>query len=193
MARIGSLHILSDGITFLELLLGKLGAQTANAVPFGQGINNPLGWTPPLAAGQFLVGTSTTTPPILKSLVGAGGISIINGPSTITISGSSSGFSWTVVSGGVTPMFPANGYIVTTAPSTLQLPAAGSGTPGDSFQIVGDGQMWVMQTNGNTVHLCDSTATMTLSSTGNYDTITLVCVDASTYVVTATQGNIKID
>lgn len=190
MPRIGSLNILSEGLSPADLE-AKLGAQTPHGLPIGEGPSNPFNWTPALTNGQILVGKSGADP-VLTTIMGIGGISVINGPGTITISGSSSGFSWNVVS-TPTLMQPNSGYIVVGGGLVvLQLPVLSM--IGDAFQVVGFGALWRVSIGaGQNIHLITSLANSSLTSTTQFDTITFVCVsNTNNYVVTSTQGNIIV-
>lgn len=189
MPRIGSLNILSEGLSAADLE-AKLGVQTQHGLPIGEGPSNPFNWTAPLTNGEILVGKSGADP-VLTTIMGAGGIFVTNGPGTITISGAGTGFSWNVVSSSPKQMQSNNGYIATGGGLiVLQLPV--SAMIGDALQVVGFGALWrVSIAGGQSIHLLTSLASSSLTSTTQFDTITLVCVsNTNDYVVTATQGNI---
>src|SRR5689334_11217173 len=107
MSRIGSLEIISSVEANINL---KLGAQTPHAIAIGEGPNNPLNWAGPLGTGQILVGVGGADP-IPGNIVGTGGVSVSIVGGLITISGSSSPFSWVVAQGALNPMVPNTGYI----------------------------------------------------------------------------------
>jgi hypothetical protein len=189
MARIGSLNILSSGLSIEDFNV-KLGAQTLHAVAIGEGPNAPLNWAGPGTTGEILMGI-TNQDPVFGVLVPGAGImiSIDTGttPSTITISasGSGGGFSWQTTNTSQA-MTPNTGYIVT-GTATLTLPAS---TVGQITEVVGNGARWTI--TGGTMHLITSFGGTLTSSTG-FDAITLVCVAApTTFVATATQGNIEV-
>ena len=186
MPHIGSLNLLSEGISSADL-----GAQTLHGLPIGEGPGNPFDWTAAPTNGEILVGKSGADP-VLTTIMGTGGISVINGPGTITISGSSSGFSW-YVTPAPTTMAANSGYIVVGGGLVvLQLPA--SSMVGDAFQVVGFGALWrISISGGQNIHLITSLASNSLTSTTQFDTITFVCVsNTNNYVVTSTQGNIIV-
>jgi len=189
MARIGSLHILSSGLN-VEDFNAKLGAQTEHGLPIGEGPNNPFNWTAAPTAGQLLIGTGSASDPQLGTLTAGTGISITNGPGTITITatGATGGFSWNSATGSM-PILPQNGYIVSGgAPVVLTI--SGAAAQGDIIEVVGNNTFWTI--TGATMNIVTSQGT-TLTSLTGYDAITLVCVAApNTYVATATQGNISV-
>lgn len=65
-------------------LAAKLGAQTANAIPYGGGSTAALNWAGPLTNGQLLVG-STGNAPVATTLTAGTGIQISNNSGAITI------------------------------------------------------------------------------------------------------------
>src|SRR5689334_14362413 len=190
MARIGSLNILSSGLT-IEDFNAKLGAQTPHAVAIGEGQANPLNWVGPGTAGQVLQSEGPNADPAYATLVAGTGISITNvaGSITITATGASGGFSWTTASGTVT-MMANTGYVVN-GNTLFTLPA--SATLGQITEVVGNGASWSIDVSAGTVHLITSHPLTSIASTSSYDALTLVCVDPpNTYVATATQGNITV-
>jgi hypothetical protein len=189
MARIGSLNILSSGIS-IDDLNAKLGVQTQHGLPIGEGPNNPFNWTAAPTAGQILIGTSSSSDPVLGTLTAGTGISIANSPGgiTITATGATGGFSWNPAPGSM-PVMPQNGYVVSGGSSVL-LTITGAAVLGDIIQIVGNNTLWTL--TGATMNIVTMQGT-TLDAKTGYDTITLVCVAApNTYVATATQGNIEV-
>ncbi len=69
-----------------EALKAKLGVQTENALAYGGGTTVAINWLGVATDGQLPIG-STGNPPVLNTLTEGTGITIINGPGTITISG----------------------------------------------------------------------------------------------------------
>jgi|SRR5271166_94171 len=85
--------------------------------------------------GQLIIG-STAGAPAAATLSAGTGITITNASNSITISSSSSGFSWTDVTGATQTIAAENGYITDRGGGvTYTLPASGS--LGDTFIIVG--------------------------------------------------------
>lgn len=70
-------------------LKAKLGVQTSNSLPFGQGDSTQLGWTSGLTDGHIVIG-STAGNPEAAPLTEGTGINIVNGSNSITISTSDS-------------------------------------------------------------------------------------------------------
>ncbi len=75
------------------------------------------------ANGQIVIGSTGTTP-VLATLTAGTGISITNAAGSITLSASTSGFSWSETSGTFTAVVE-NGYSLTGA-STITMPASPS-------------------------------------------------------------------
>jgi hypothetical protein len=148
----------------------------------------------PTQDGQLIIG-STGNPPVVATLTAGSGISITNGPGSITISSSATGFSWNV-STGVVAMSPSNGYISNSdvTPVTFTLPVAPA--VGDTYQIVGFGTAgWTISlSGGEQVHMLGETATTSVSSTDQYDSLQFVCVNTTGphFVIATSEGNLTI-
>ena len=115
---------------------------------------------------------------------------------TITITAVAMGFTWHVVTSATNPniLVKENGYIAKGAGSvTFVLPAAAA--IGDSFNIVGYGNLWSLTQNaGQTVTLGAKTTTAgvggSVTATMVTDSIELVCVTANTeFFVVDAVGN----
>lgn len=119
------------------------------------------------------------------SLIGGSGVTINQSGSTITISISGSGFSWTQVTGTSATMVTNNGYQANnTALVTLALPTVSSF--GDIIHIAGYGTgLWqISQAAGQEIIIGSASSTSgtggSLSSTNQYDSIILYCAVANT-------------
>jgi hypothetical protein len=197
MPLIGSLEILSSSATGTAT---NLGPQTQHGIAIGEGLGVPLNWVV-LSSGQLLVG-NTGADPTPSNLVAGTGITITNVPGTagnpgtitITSSGGGTSYPWIAVSGPV-GLSPNAGYVVTGNGAVLTMPLAGTGVFGNITEIVGDGFMWTLLTNGNTIHFITQTAgpSGSLASTTNYDAVAMLCVGPSTYVVKSSEGNITVN
>lgn len=150
-----------------------------------------------LAAGEILIGT-TAGDPAAAALTAGTGISItsISGAVTIAATGSG-GPTWVdETSTGVT-LAPNTNYVADNASLvTFTLPVTAA--LGDTYQIVGKGAGgWaVAQGTGQSIQMDGATTTTTtgsLSSTVQYDCITLTCITANTvWAVTSSMGNITV-
>ena len=65
-------------------LAAKLGAQTSNAIPYGNGIGGAIQWTGAGANGQVIIG-ATGGAPAFANITAGNNIGITNGANTITI------------------------------------------------------------------------------------------------------------
>lgn len=65
-------------------LKAKLGTQTAEGIPFGQGDDSTINWTDSLTDGQLVIG-ATGSSPTASTLTGGTGITIVNAANSITI------------------------------------------------------------------------------------------------------------
>lgn len=138
-----------------------------------------------LTSGQLLIGG--TTSPAASTLTAGTGITIANGNNSITISASSSGFSWTDVTGAIQLTAAENGYITDRGGGVVYtLPTTGS--LGDTIKFVGKsgiatitpgvGQQIVI---GSASGLSGVTGTATSNDAG--DCITLICITAGASAV----------
>jgi hypothetical protein len=172
MPRIGSLEVLAPPLSSqeIELLLAEL---------------------TPTKNGQLAIGSSGH-PPQLNTLTAGTGVSIINGPGTITISSAATGFSWNVAS-GVMAMSSGNGYIPNSGALVIfTLPIAPS--VGDTMIILGYLGSWkIALSGGQQIQIGGLVATTSVSSTVKNDSIEIVCVDASgIFVVLDSEGNLLL-
>jgi hypothetical protein len=90
-----------------------------------------------------------------------------------------------------------NGYIPNNnaAPVMFTLPMVPY-FPGDTIEILGFGTAgWTIAlSGGQQIHLLGKTATSSVSSTTRYDSLIIICADASgpQFVVASSQGNLTI-
>jgi hypothetical protein len=88
-------------------------------------------------------------------------------------------FIWQIVTSGPVTMMALNGYFTNSATTiTLQLPA--SSIVGDTISVanMNTGGFRIAQGSGQQIHISPSSTTMStgsVSSTGTYDSLTLVC------------------
>lgn len=134
------------------------------------------------------------------NVVGSGGVTIAGNPgtSTLTVSVSGTGLTWTEVTGTSASMAVDNGYIANNAGLvTLTLPATAS--LGATIQVVGKGAgLWrIAQNAGQTIHFgaLDTTTGVggSLSSILRYDCVEITCITANTdFIVTSVLGNLTV-
>lgn len=172
---------------------------TQNAMIYG-GAANALVSTAAPTDGQILIG-STGVAPVLSVLTPGTGITITNGPGSITINSSNtpSNFPYTVVTGATQTLSANNGYIANAASGrvTFTLPAVSA--VGDFIQIDGlnTGSGWTInQGTGQRIQLGASLTTVTtgsLASTNVGDCVGMVCAVANlTWLVEDCVGNITV-
>jgi hypothetical protein len=140
--------------------------------------------TPSLVDGQIVIGATSGTP-APATLTAGPGISIGNGPNSITISGTGSGIGWTEVTGTSQAMTADNGYITNNAGLvTLTLPATAA--IGTAISVVGKGVGgWrIAQNSGQHIEVGIAPTTGgvagSVSSTSSNDSINLICTTANT-------------
>lgn len=127
---------------------------------------------------------------------GTSGITTSGSGSTVTITGSGTGITWHTVTTSTQALVASNGYIVNNGSlCTLTLPATAA--IGDTIFItgLGAGGWSIAQNSGQLIHFGSAVTTTgvggSLSSTNQYDTITLVCsVTNTTFNVLSSIGNI---
>jgi hypothetical protein len=145
--------------------------------------------------GQIPIG-STGADPVLATLTGGGGITIINTAGAITISGTGGGLSWTDVTGTTQTLSVNNGYTANNSSLiTFTLPV--SAVYGSIIAVVGKGTgLWtIVENSGQTIHFGSvntTTTTGSLSSTKQYDVVYLLCTIANTdFTVLQSIGNLS--
>lgn len=176
----------------------KLGSQISNGLAYGSGTTSAINWLSEGTNGQIPIG-NTGNPPTLSTLTAGVGITITNGAGSITINGSKGGMNWNEITNiGITSMEVDNGYISNNASRILLLLPTTSEI-GDILKVNGKGTGgWqIVQSSGQTIHfVSQSTTTGTggnLSSTNQYDCITLRCITANTdFIVETAVGNLTV-
>lgn len=92
-------------------LKAKLGTQTSFGLPIGAGDSSAISWTAAPTDGQLLIGSTGLTP-VLNTLTAGAGISITNGPGTITIDNTGgASFTYTLVNASPYIVLPADQYL----------------------------------------------------------------------------------
>jgi hypothetical protein len=135
-----------------------------------------------LTDGQVVIGSSIGAPDAATLSAGSG-ISITNGHNTISIAGTTNGLTYNDVSGTTQAAAVNNGYIISNAAqTTVTLPATAA--EGSRVAVQGKGAAgWILAANtGQVIHLGSSASSTagSLTSTNQWDTVTVVCVTANT-------------
>lgn len=152
---------------------------------------------PTLTDGELYIGvTGGAVDP--APLTAGAGISIANGPGSITISGVGGGIGWLEVTSTSATMSGDNGYVANNAALvTLTLPATCAF--GCTLEIVGKGAgLWkIAQNAGQAIHFgtVDTTTGVggSVTATEQYDTLILVCTQTDTeFTVKGSQGNLTV-
>lgn len=133
------------------------------------------------------------------NIFGGTGISTSASGNTVTITATSSGFTWNVVTSANNPvtLTPNNGYI-TKGASAVQFTLPASASIGDTYRIVGYSNLWTIAQNANqTITLGIRTTTAgiggSMTATSVSDSIELVNVTANLeWVVTDSIGNLTV-
>lgn len=124
--------------------------------------------------GQLIIGNTVSGRPTINTLTAGTGISIINGPGTITINGTGGGLSWSDEVANFSAV-SNNGYFIA-GNAIASLPA--TPTNGDVIVFIVDGAFTVTVTAsaGKTIKIgpVTSAAAGTAANTANGDTLTLV-------------------
>ena len=174
------------------------GLATANSAVLSTSSTGVPAWSASMTNGQLLIGSTGATP-VLATLTGAGGISIINTAGAITVSGSGSGYGWTEVTGTTQAMAVNNGYIANNAALvTLTLPATAA--VGDTFIIQGKGAglFRIAQNASQTINFGSSPTTTgvggSITATNRYDSLEIICITANNdfAVLTGAQGILTV-
>lgn len=174
--------------------VANLGTMTNHGIFIGQGTSAPVFTV--LTNGQLLIG-NTGNDPTAATLSAGAGISITNGAGTITIATSGGGLTWTDVTSTSATMAVENGYIADNAGLvTLTMPTTAA--IGDVIHVLGKGAGgWtIVYGASQIIHFGNTTTTVTsgsLSSTNQWDCVTLRCVTANTtWTVQSAVGNLTV-
>lgn len=138
------------------------------------------------ADGNLLIG-SGSGPPLAGFLTPGPGISITNGPNSITIGTTGGGLTWTEVTGATQAMAVANGYITNRGGGvTYTLPATAA--IGDEIQVVGKlGLTTIAQNANQQISVSSSSSTIgvagSIVATNVGDCVTLTCITAGAATV----------
>jgi hypothetical protein len=174
---------------------GVAGLATTNKASLSTNATGVPTWLA-LTDGQLVIG-STAGAPAAATLTAGAGISVTNGSNSITIASSGVGsLVWNDVPGTSQAAAINNGYIISNAgQTTVTLPATAA--EGSVFAIAGKGAAgWIMRANtGQVIHYGNSPTSSagSLTSTNQWDSVTIVCVTANTtFSVIASQGILTV-
>jgi hypothetical protein len=159
-------------------------------------------WTPcfgPLLDGQVVIG-STAGVPAPATLTAGTNISIANASNSITISATGmAGIGWTNVTGATQTMVADNGYVADRSSLvTLTLPTTSAFGMVLYIQGFGSGGWTIAQNSGQQIFIGSTSSTSgaggSVSSSNQYDSVTLLCVTANTNWTSlgGPQGNLTI-
>lgn len=172
-------------------------ALTTNAVVYAASADTLTSQS--LTNGQLQIG-NTGTFPTAATLTAGTGVAITNGSGSITISVTGGGESWTVVTAATQAMAINNGYISNAASGRVTYTLPATAAVGAVMVVTGlsGGSGWAIHQNVlQSVQFGASTTTVgtggSLTSTGNTDTVTMVCAVANTtFIVLESMGNITV-
>ncbi len=162
------------------------GLATANQAVLTTGATGIPVLTALATDGQVIIG-STAGVPAAATLTAGTGITITNGANSITIAASTSGFTWTDVTGATQTIAVENGYLTDRGGGvTYTLPA--SANIGDTFRIVGKAGLATITPNANQQLLIGSAsgtvgATGTAVATNAGDCIEFICTTSGASTV----------
>lgn len=161
------------------------------------GINSVTKSNPQIATSYVLdVGTAVPSGNVLEVNGGAGVTTTLGASNQIIITVASSGFTWHVVTSANNPvtLVAENGYITKGAGVVdFVLPAAA--TVGDTYEIVGYGNLWTIAQNaGQSMRIGSAVTTAgvtgSLSASMVTDCIKMICVTANLeFFIPDCQGN----
>jgi hypothetical protein len=154
--------------------------------------------TPELTAnGQTFIGSAGVNP-VAATLTAGAGISIVNGAGSITISASGSS-GWVDQTTTPVTMVTNTGYTSDAGATLINFTLPTTSAIGDKVEINGKGAGLYMidQAAGQQIHFGNLASTAgtggSVSSTLQYDCITLRCIIANTtWVVTSSVGNFTV-
>jgi len=158
---------------------GLATANSAHLVTSSTGV--PV-WSGTMTNGQLIIGSTGATP-TAAALSAGSGILITNGAGTITIASTTSGMTWTTVSGTTQAAAVNNGYIANNAGAvTVTLPTTFA--VGESVEVKGLGAGgWVLAAGTATTIRIGSAVTSSagsLTSAALYDTVKVTGLVANT-------------
>lgn len=155
----------------------------------------------PTQNGEIAIGSTPIDGPVLNTLTAGTGISITNGPGTISISATGEGLAWVDVTVPTQQMAVDTGYISDDPTTQIDFILPRSAGIGDALIVLGKAAGGWKITYGAgqqiVVGISSSTATTgSISSTQPTDCIHLICSTASAtapiFTAISVQGNLSI-
>jgi hypothetical protein len=139
-------------------------------------------WSSTMTNGQLIIGSTGATP-TAATLTAGSGISITNAAGSITIASTTSGMTWTTISGTTQSAAVNSGYVTNNAGAvTVTLPTTFA--VGDAIEIKGLGAGgWVLAAGTATTIRMGSSVTSSagsLTSANQYDTVKVTGLVANT-------------
>jgi hypothetical protein len=161
-------------------------------IPIAQGASN-FTFLGPLTNGQLLIG-STGANPIPGAIIAGTGMTVTDGPGTITLSTNGTGIGWTDVTSSPQTMVSNTNYVSDNASGVVfTLPVTSSF--GDIINVAGRQSGWTIAQNAGQKIILGAGATTagiggSLSSSNKADCVEMVCTLANTeWTVKASIGN----
>lgn len=179
-------EVINGPTTIVTPAFGGTGVSnpTAHALPVAEGSSN-FHFLGPLTNGQLLIGSSGADP-IPGTITAGTNISVSNGAGTITIAATGlAGIGWVNVTGASQAMSPDTGYVADFGTlCTLTLPTVSAFGTVIYVQGFGAGGWSIAQNAGQQIIVGNAASTVgaggSVSSTNQYDSLTLLCVSANT-------------
>lgn len=157
---------------------------TANSAALVTNSTGDPAMTAAMTDGQIIIGATGGTP-APASLTAGTGITITPGANSISIATAGSSISWNNISGTSQTAAVNNGYVVGNASqTTITLPT--TAPLGSIVHIAGKGAGgWILAPGaGQTIQVGSATASASVTSSNQYDSVTVVCVTADTTWIT---------
>lgn len=203
MSQAGSYGSGGGGGSGITIIQGNTGSITGSTVTIqGTGPLSTAGalttMTITTTAANVINATSGTATASSNAftVVGAGTVSTSATGSTLTITGAGGGMTWNNVTSGTQTFANNNGYICNNGASLITFTLPATAAIGNIYSVQGysSGGWTIAQNAGQTIHTNAGSSTTgvtgTLSSTLQYDTVTLLCTVTDTdFVVHDSMGN----
>lgn len=146
--------------------------------------NNMINGSGPLQDGQLYIGRTDTGRPVAANISAGTGVTITNGPNTISIAVSGGGLTWSTVTAATLAAAINNGYVLnhSATPCVVTLPAtAAIGSKVALKGLLGSGGWTATANTGQTIQFgaVSSSSAGSFSSTTDTDSCELTCIVAN--------------